>query len=281
MRPVTSPGVPITLQRKLVDACSRPVPRAPAVIDQTVVAGVPAEIVTSPLGRGDRRIIYLHGGGYVCGSPRGERAISTHLATLTGATVFALAYRLAPEHPLPAGLDDVVAAYRELSAKDGATSDVVLAGESAGAGLALASAIAIRDAHLPRPPSVLLFSPPTDQTMSGESITARARRDPLLSVAGVDRWFSMYRAGAAPDDPRCSPLFADLNDLPPIFIQVGTEEVLFSDAERLAHACPSAHLDVLQGRWHGFQLFASLVPSAREALARAARFAEEAWHEFG
>lgn len=233
--------------------------------------------MTPPHGRGERRIVYLHGGGYVCGSPCGELAITTHLATLTGATVFALAYRLAPEHPLPAGLDDVIAVYRELTAGEGATSDIVLAGESAGAGLALAAAIAVRDAKLPRSASLLLFSPPTDQTMSGESITARAQRDPLLNVAGVNRWFSLDRGRAAADDPRCSPLFADLRDLPPVFVQVGSEEVLFSDAERLAHACPSAQLDVLAGRRHGFQLLAGVVPSAREAPVRACRFAEEAW----
>jgi acetyl esterase/lipase len=277
VRQITAPILPIALQRRLAYAMGRPLWGARAAVSQSVIAGVPAEVVTPPVTRGERRIIYLHGGGYVCGSPRGERPITTHLATMAGATVFALAYRLAPEHPLPAGLDGVIAAYRELSADDGATSGIVLAGESAGAGLALAAAIAIRDANLRPPASVLLFSPPTDQTMSGESMTARARRDPLLNVAGVDRWFSLYRGGVPADDPRCSPLFADLRDLPPIFVQVGSEEVLFSDAERLAAACPSAHLDVLDGCFHGFQLLASVVPAAHEALARAARFAEEAW----
>jgi acetyl esterase/lipase len=242
------------------------------------VGGVPADRVEHETATGDRAVIYLHGGGYVVGSPRVQGAIAAHLARASGATVYALDYRLAPENPFPAALDDSRAAYEWLLQRGADPGRVALAGDSAGGGLALATAAAARDAGTPMPGALVLISPWVDLTLSGETIHSKARDDAMLTRAWLTQCAEGYLDGASPDDPMASPLFADLGGLPPTLIQVGTREILLSDAVRLAERAAAAGVDVRlrrhDGLGHAFQLHAGALRASDRAIVEAAEFLE-------
>lgn len=189
-------------------------------------------------------ILYLHGGGYYFCSPRTHRAVSFGLATRTGARVFSLDYRLAPEHRFPAALDDAIAAYRRLIAAGALPQTVVMAGDSAGGGLALAALVALRDAGDPLPAGALLFSPWTDLAATGASISANDGADPMFSGASIARAAKLYLGDTAATHPYASPLYADMQKLPPLFIQAGSTEVLLDDARRVAARATQAGVAV-------------------------------------
>jgi epsilon-lactone hydrolase len=225
-------------------------------------------------------ILYLHGGGYYFGSPRSHRAIAFGLATRANARVFSLDYRLAPEHRFPAALDDSLAAYRRLLADDVPAQSIVLVGDSAGGGLALATLLALRDAAEPLPAAAVLFSPWTDLTCSGESMRTNEGRDPMYHASIFPRVAAQYLGTADARNPYASPLFGELKNLPPLLIQVGDTELLLDDSTRVATKARAAGVDVEVQIWrnvpHIFQIWTPFMPEAREALSRAAAFIEAA-----
>ena len=238
-------------------------------LQRSTLGGVPVEIATPPRYSGAATIIYLHGGAYVAMSARGYRRLVTQLAAATGCRVAAVDYRLAPEHPYPAALDDSIAAYT--AAREQRPEErFVLAGDSAGGGLTIATAIALRDRGAPMPAALICVAPWVDLTCSGESMTTRVRRERILSPAGLAADAHRYAGREKPSSPLVSPLFADLNGLPPMLIQVGDDEVLLDDSTRLANSAHTAgvpvDLQVWPHLWHDWHLFAGLLLEADAAL---------------
>ncbi|WP_250532954.1 alpha/beta hydrolase [Caballeronia sp. AZ10_KS36] len=225
-----------------------------------------------------RTILYLHGGGYYFCSPRSHRAISFALAVRTQANVFSLDYRLAPEHRFPAAVDDAVAAYRALLAV-AAPQTIVIAGDSAGGGLALATLLALRDAGDALPAGAVLFSPWTDLTASGASMTSNEGRDPMFHAAVFPKVAAQYLGDADAAHPYASPLFGDYDGLPPLLIQAADTELLLDDSTRVAKKARAAGVRVDLEIWrnvpHIFPIWAPFMPEARQALAHAARFIDD------
>jgi epsilon-lactone hydrolase len=223
-----------------------------------------------------RCILYLHGGGYVGMSPQTHRAITSRLALWSDASLFALDYRLAPEYPFPAALDDAVAAYQGLLDQGRPANRIAIAGDSAGGGLAMATLVALRRQQIALPAAAVLFSPWTDLAVSGQSIIENDAHDALIHGAWVKRLTKYYLAGASATDPLVSPLYADLAGLPPLLIQVSDTEVLRDDSLRLAERALQADVPTTLQRWphlpHGWQIFATILPEARAALRDAAVF---------
>ncbi|MGH8505257.1 MAG: alpha/beta hydrolase [Stenotrophobium sp.] len=245
-------------------------------IEALNMGGVPAERVSNSGANGEAVVLYLHGGAYVLGSPKTHRSISTHLAKAAHASVHVLDYRLAPEHPHPAALEDALTAYRWLLDQGIAAARITIAGDSAGGGLALATALAIRDTKLPAAGALVLLSPWTDMTNSGASYTANAAIDPMLHHTWASASAADYCGKLPPEHPACSPLFADLRNLPRTLIQVGSDEILLSDSERLEQKARAAGVDVrlhrYDGLWHVFQLHAGMMKASNEAVAEIAGF---------
>ena len=241
--------------------------------------GVPAEWVDTPGILAGRVLFYLHGGAYVSGSPRTHRALAANLAHVAGARALTVDYRLAPEHPFPAPVEDATAAYRWLLANDVQPAQTIVAGDSSGGGLALAILVALRDAGDPLPAASVCLSPWTDLAATGESWVARVKADLILEPPMLKEAAQLYLGDANPRTPLASPLYADLAGLPPLFIQVGTDEILLSDATRLADRAQAAGvdvtLDVWKGMMHGWQLMAKVLPEGRQALDRVGAFIRE------
>lgn len=272
---ISEPGTPLAEQRAAIERTDKlPRPRGMKYED-TQVGGVPAIVATPKKGPAERHILYLHGGGYVIGSPRSHIAVAARLAVRARASTSVIDYRLAPEHPYPAAIDDCVAAYRAIIADRDAAS-VVIAGDSAGGGAALATMVALRDAGDPLPAAAYLLSPWTDLTASGESATTLVDVDPMITMSGLHEFAALYAGDQPLDSPGVSPLFADLSGLPPMLVQVGSDEVLLSDSMRLVAVARAAgvvvDVDVAPDMWHVFQAFAGLMPEATDALVEAAAF---------
>jgi monoterpene epsilon-lactone hydrolase len=222
-------------------------------------------------------ILYFHGGGYIAMSPRTHRVITSRLAIWSRARCFALEYRLAPEHPFPAALDDALQAWRALIAEGIPSSRLVMAGDSAGGNLVLALLIVLRDSGEELPAAAVVFSPWTDLAMTGDSIISNERADPMFTGAMVARMARYYLSGGASAmDPLVSPLYADLRGLPPLLIQVGADEVLRDDSTRFAEQAVRAGVAVDLQIWpdvpHGWQMFAPVLPEAHAALRDASDF---------
>jgi acetyl esterase/lipase len=267
---------PIDAARARMEKIDRlPRPRRVDYLD-TLVGGVPAIIATPTDVPPERHLLYIHGGGYVVGSPRSHIAMVANLAKRAAATATVIEYRLAPEHPYPAAVDDSVAAYRSMCESGVDPSRITIAGDSAGGGATVATLCALRDGGDPLPGACYLLSPWTDLTASGESITTKAEVDPMFDGTGIREVGRAYAGDTPLDDPGVSPLFADLTGLPPMLIQTGVDEVLLSDSTRLADRARDAGVDVTldlaEGMWHVYQMFAPLVPEATAALVRAACF---------
>jgi monoterpene epsilon-lactone hydrolase len=223
-------------------------------------------------------ILYFHGGSYVVGSPETAMSLTGNLVARTGFRAFSVDYRLAPEHPFPAAIDDTLAAYRALLDGGEDPASIAFAGDSAGGGLTVTTCLAARAAGLPLPAAIVAFSPGLDGTRTGESMTTKAASDPLLSREMP--WIStgaMYRAGQDPRQELLSPaVLADLTGFPPLLLQVGTNEMLLDDSTRLAARARDAGVDVLLDVTadvpHVFQSFAGVLDEADQALDRAAFF---------
>jgi acetyl esterase/lipase len=240
---------------------------------ERTLGGVPALEVRVDGADADGVILYLHGGSYVLGSARTGANLAAPLSRRSGVPAISLDYRLAPEHPFPAGVDDALAAYRELV--EGG-QNVVIAGDSAGGGLALATLVAARAEGLAQPAGVVLLSPWTDVSLKSPSMDSRDEDDPLFSRANMAESAELYLNGADPANELASPVFADLRGLPPLLVQVGTAEILLDDSLRLvaraAEQDVDVSLDVIAGAPHVFQYFAGFLSEADEALDRAATF---------
>ena len=243
--------------------------------------GVAADRIQHASASGHGAVLYLHGGGYVIGSPRAQRVIAAYLARDSGATIYALDYPLAPEHPFPDALDAARRAYEWLLGRGADPARLALAGDSAGGGLALATALAVRDTGQPLPAALALLSPWLDLTLSGESLAAMGGADAILTRDWLAECARLYLDGREPEDPACSPLFAELAGLPPILVQVGTREVLLSDGERLAARARDASVDVRLSRFdglgHGFQIPAGTLRASDEAIAEVAACLAGRW----
>jgi monoterpene epsilon-lactone hydrolase len=224
-------------------------------------------------------ILYLHGGGYYFCSPRSHRSLAFGLATRARAPAFSLDYRLAPEARFPAALDDALAAYRQLLTSGIPAKSIVIAGDSAGGGLALATLVALRDAGNPLPAGGVLFSPWTDLGASGASIRTNDGADPMFSGPAIGRAAEIYLGDTPATHPYASPVYADLQGLPPLFIQVGSTEVLLDDSRRVAQSARAAGVAVELQVWpdmpHVWQIFTPFIPEARRALDGAAAFVRE------
>ena len=221
-------------------------------------------------------VLYFHGGAYAIGSAAASVGLVSEIARRTAATALSVDYRLAPEHPFPAAVDDALTAYRALLDRGARADSIAVTGESAGGGLALALLLAIRDAGLPQPSSATVLSPWTDLTQSGATMASRAEADPALTPEALEIRAADYLAGADPRTALASPLFAELRGLPPLLIQAGGREILLDDALRLAaraaHADVPVILQTFPGAPHVFQGFAPLVDEAARALDHVAAF---------
>jgi epsilon-lactone hydrolase len=228
----------------------------------------------------NRAVLYLHGGGYTLGSPNTHKALTTHLAKAARCHVLVPAYRLAPEHPYPAPLDDALAAYRALLERY-SPEQIAIGGDSAGGGLALSTTLALREAGLPMPAALLLISPWTDLSLSGSTIDSLDAIDPMLGRAWLTRAADAYRRDLPLTDPKVSPLFAKLDGLPPTLIQVGSDEILLDDSHRFTERARAAGVEVTleiePGYWHDFQVHAGVLDASDAAIARIAAFFEARW----
>ena len=242
----------------------------------TTIGGVSGIEVTIRGTDAPNVILYFHGGVYVIGSATTSIPLVSDLARRAGAKAVTLDYRLAPEHPYPAAVEDAQAAYRGLLDSGVDPGRIALAGDSAGGGLAVAVLLALRDSGTPLPSSAYLMSPYADLTLSGETILAKQGVDLILTPEGLRLRIPEYVAGADAADPRISPVFGDLTGLPPLLIQVGSHEVLLSDALRLAARAAAADvqtsLEVTPGAPHVFQGYAAMLDEGSAALDRAAAF---------
>lgn len=268
VRPVLHPRFPLTLQRRWLELVTAPTP-LPADVDVRPgdLGGRPAEVLTARGSDGTRTLLYLHGGGFTVGSPATHRALAGNLAAAGGATVHLLDYRLAPEHPFPAAVDDAVAAWRQLVERGADPARAAIVGDSAGGWLALTAALRLRDAG-DRLPAVLgLISPWLDLT--GASWPAEVA-DPMLQPAWLHACAGAFGAGADVGGPAFAPLRADLAGLPPMVVQVGSEEILLPDAVALARAARAAGVPVdlrrLDGLWHVAHASAGLVAESTAAV---------------
>ena len=246
--------------------------RAPVKQTNVSAGGVPAEWLDAPQARADRAVLYLHGGGYVLGSVGSHRDMIARLSAAAGARALGLNYRLAPEHPFPAAVDDALAAYRFLLDQGLLPERIAIAGDSAGGGLTAATLVAIRERGLPRPAAGVLLSPWVDLEGLGESMNGGVADDPMVGKDLVAVMGAAYLAGQSPRTPLAAPLHASLRGLPPLFIQVGRREVLLDDALRLAQKAQregvEVTLEVWPGMIHVWQIFASDLEEAREAVTR-------------
>ena len=240
------------------------------------VNGVPAEWISAPESQEGRVVLYLHGGGYLFGSARTHRVMLAHLARAAKARVLALDYRLAPEIPFPAPVEDSVSAYRWLLSQGIAPEKMVIGGDSAGGGLTVAALVALRHVGEPMPAAGVCISPWADMEATGQSYTTNAEADPSVSKENILKIAEVYMDGKNPKAPLASPIHADLTGLPPLLLQVGGIEVLLDDSIMLKSRAKEAGVPVEMEVWddmpHVWHHFAPILPEARKAIARIGEF---------
>jgi epsilon-lactone hydrolase len=272
------PTESVAEQRAMYDRAEQVFTLPPGTVVETVTAGGrPAEWI-HPVGtREDAALLYLHGGGYVIGSPRSHRHLAEAIARSAGISCLLPDYRLAPEHPFPAAVDDALAAYRWLlEEKKMVSSRIAVGGDSAGGGLAMATLVSIREARLQMPGAGVCISPWTDLTCSAASYGTKATVDPMVKLPEITAMARRYLGAADPRTPLASPLFADLRGLPSLLIQVGSEEVLLDDASGLAERARAAGVDVRIEVWeqmiHVWHWFLPWLDEAQAAVDKIGSF---------
>jgi monoterpene epsilon-lactone hydrolase len=271
----------VAAARRSILAAARWVPGPPAGTEVLAVdaGGVAGEFVATAASRLSRHVLFLHGGGYVTGSPALYRHFTWRIATAARARVLAIDYRLAPEHPFPAALDDAMAAYRWLLAGIADPQRTAVIGDSAGGGLTLALLLRLRDDGLELPGAAVALSPWTDLALTGTSLSLNAKSDPMMNAADARLFADSYLAGSDARNPYASPLYGNPSGLPPSLIQVGSDEILHDDAVRMAETLRAAGCQVQIEVWsrmpHGWHLFAPVLPEARTAIARIGAFADQ------
>jgi len=245
---------------------------------EAIMAGsVPAKWFWFPGCLENKVILYLHGGGYVAGSINTHKDLGARIAQASNVRLLIIDYRLAPEHPFPAALEDAVTAYQWLISTEGiAPENVVIAGDSAGGGLTAAALVKLRDDGVTLPAAAVMLSPWTDLAQTGDSIKLKAAEDPFLSPEELDFDANLYRADDNVKNPLISPLYANLDGLPPMLIHVGTAEILLDDAVRFAERAEAAGVEVALDIWpdmvHVFQAFAIVAPESRDAIEKIGAF---------
>lgn len=254
-------------QRRSFDAFMGAVPVADGCeVSSFASGGVRGELIVPHGADRSKALVYHHGGGHTFGSARSHRHLVSRLAKAAGVVAYNMEYRLAPEAPYPAALEDAVQTYRFLLSEGFAPSELVFAGESAGANLTASLLLKLREQGLEQPAGAYLLSPWLDLTQGGETYETRAAYDPMLTRAALEACSQAYRAGKSAEDPLISPLKAELSGLPPLFIQVGTDELLLSDATEFARRAALAALDVRLQVWpemvHAWPLFHAALPTA-------------------
>lgn len=281
IRPLWASSLPMSVQRQTTEALLRygVLPKDVRIEERVALSAQSScERITPTQPVSSRVVFFVHGGGYVVCSPRTHRPLTTRMAQLLNAVTYVPYYRLAPENPFPAGLEDVIAAYQAVLAQGVAADNIVLMGDSAGGGMAMALALSLRDRGLPMPNKMVLISPWTDLTLSGQSLRDKAAVDPMLTWKWIIAKTPLYVGQHDAKNPLLSPLWADLRGLPPTLVQVGSEEILLSDSERLYERANQAgwdcHLQVWQDMWHDFQMLSPMLPEATSALAVIQRFVQ-------
>ncbi|WP_165405228.1 alpha/beta hydrolase [Bradyrhizobium genosp. SA-3] len=254
------------------------VPRPPRSTKTSVVQASHLRLhrIATPASQPGRNVLYLHGGAYVSGAPIYYRHFTWRIANVTKSTVWALEYRLAPEHPFPAALDDAVAGFLWLAGETGDPGELFVMGDSAGGGLALCLLLRLRDERKPLPAAAVAMSPWTDLALTAPSLIENAASDPMLNVRDVPEFVRCYLAGADPYNPHASPLYGDAFGLPPVLIHVGSDEILRDDAVRMADKLkqgnPRSRLEVWPRMPHVFQLFVPVLPEAHAAITQIGEF---------
>jgi acetyl esterase/lipase len=264
-------------RRERLDAIGSTSPLAGDIRLEPIDAhGVPAECSLAPDSDASKVLLFFHGGGYCSGSIMSHRGMVTETGRAAQARTLAVGYRLAPEHPFPAAIEDARSAYRFLLDQGIAPSKIVIGGDSAGGGLTLALMTSVRDAREPLPACAWLVSPWVDLQMTGASLAEKAAIDPLISKSYLEELASAYLAGADPANPLVSPLNADLAGLPPLLVQVGSAETLLDDAVRIARRAGAADVRVNLEIWphmiHAWHLWAAQLEAGRRAIASAGAF---------
>ncbi len=241
------------------------------------IEGMKALWFTLPESTETNMILYLHGGGYVAGSIKTHRELAGRIALASKAHVLLIDYRLAPEHPFPAALDDAVTAYHWLISKEGISpKNIVIAGDSAGGGLTLTTLIKLRDEGDPLPVAAVCLSPWTDLANTGKTVQNNAEIDPFTSPEALEMMAELYLGDSDARNPLASPLYGNFQGLPPLLIQVGTAECLLDDAVRCAERAKSAGVEVTIDVWddmiHVFQAFANMAPEGQEGIEKIGQF---------
>lgn len=267
----------ISMRRALATMLAERTIIPPGLNVETVTAGGrPADRLTFADHSDDGVLLYLHGGGYAVCSPFTHRALAANLGRASGLNALVPDYRLAPEHPFPAAVDDAVAAYRWLLDAGTPPERIVIAGDSAGGGLTLATMLSVRDAGDPLPGAAALISPWTDLAVTGESVTTRQKDDPMLFRSGLIEHAEMYLGAGDRKHPLASPLYADLSGLPPLIIHVGTAEILLDDSTRLAERAEAAGVEVTlhcyEDMMHVWHYFEGTLPESAAAIEQIGAF---------
>lgn len=281
LRPTFKAGRPYAEQRARLERIARLTPPARGVTCAvTTMGSVAGELLTwRGADASPGAVLYLHGGAYCVGSPRTHRSITTQIARRTGAAVFAADYRLAPEHPLPAAVDDAVEAYRGMLVAGRSPQRIAIAGDSAGGGLALATAVRLRELGEPLPAALVLFSPWVD--LGHPDRGPEPAGEVMVSLPWVNECALAYLGGRPASEPLASPIHGDLRGLPPVLVQVGTDEILLQDSRRLRAALEAAAVECsyreFPRRWHVFQSNAGMLADADHALDAVRRFILERW----
>jgi monoterpene epsilon-lactone hydrolase len=266
-----SPDVDMEAGRKIMNSAGDRIPMDKSVVYADVELAGLRTLVFGPKHPRDGQLLYLHGGGYCRGSAYSHRPFISRLAAVLNMKTRAPDYRLAPEHPCPAAVDDCLAAYRDM--RKGMDGPIVVAGDSAGAGLTLALALRLKELGEPLPDALILYSPWCDLTVSGKTAFAKNAVDPMLRAEWLQEAAPVYGGDMDLSDPKVSPLFGGFSGFPPTLIQTGTDEVLLEDTIRLAERMEAAgvdvHCELWTGLWHAFPLFQPLLPEGRMAGRRA------------
>ena len=248
-------------------------------VDALQIGDIYTEWIAQPDADEQYVILYFHGGGYVSGSVAIHKLLCIELAQATGVRILLPEYRLAPENPFPAALEDALSAYHWLLEQGYTSVDIIIAGDSAGGGLALATTLALRNAGEALPTALFCISPWADLKLTGDSYRTKAKTDPILRTKELSHWASCYADEADLSNPLVSPAYADFHDFPPMLIQVGSEEILLDDALQVAERANAEGVDVTlkvwPGMWHVWHATGTWLPESREALAEIGQFVRE------
>ncbi len=241
-------------------------------VENINIAGLQAAWIRSTDADKTKVLLHLHGGGYVNGGIASHLMMCIPMAQTLHMDVLLPEYRLAPENPFPAALEDVTKIYHWLLKQGYSSSNIIISGDSAGGGLSLATVLSLRDHHDLLPAAIVCMSPWVDLTMSGKSYIINAEEDVILKTETLKEWAACYCGTEKPEHPLISPIFADLHDLPPIFIQVGSDEILLDDSIALAEIASNATLKIWNGMWHDWHVFGNLIPESKKAFEEIKQF---------